>query len=296
MKISVMREFVRLAANRNYSKTAEELFIAQSALSRHMVSLEGELNVKLINRDRNAFELTPAGEIVLEEFKKILESHEKMLDKIARQDEVESGELHLGYLYYDADNYVSRIRDVFRKRYPQVKLVLHAYQPAQLESELLSGKIDAAFSYGVAGISRRDIEYLSFLKIPFSLIYDKIHRFSSLKDISISDLDGEKLLRPAIPLEINHVGHQLEQMLQKGGARISEWVPIDNFDEVPWLMQETGAIYISPMVNSRAYGSSTEFRFLLPDVYSTDVSAVWLKNQQNPAVKLLCTAIRICYP
>ena len=63
MKFSIMREFVRLAAIRNYSKTAEELYMAQSALSRHMASLEEELNVKLIDRTRNSFELTPMGEI-----------------------------------------------------------------------------------------------------------------------------------------------------------------------------------------------------------------------------------------
>ena len=69
MKLSIMREFVRLAAVRNYSRTAEELYMAQSALSRHMTSLEEELNVKLIDRSRNSFALTPMGEIALEGFR-----------------------------------------------------------------------------------------------------------------------------------------------------------------------------------------------------------------------------------
>ncbi|HII79716.1 MAG TPA: LysR family transcriptional regulator, partial [Methanosarcina sp.] len=76
MKLNIMREFVRLSATRNYSKTADELYIAQSALSRHMSALEDELNVKLIDRTRNSFELTPMGKIVLEDFKKILKNYE----------------------------------------------------------------------------------------------------------------------------------------------------------------------------------------------------------------------------
>ena len=88
MKLSVMREFVRLAASRNYSRTAEELYIAQSALSRHMTALEKELNTQLINRTRNSFELTPMGEIALEGFQKILEDYEAMLDNMSRQAEI----------------------------------------------------------------------------------------------------------------------------------------------------------------------------------------------------------------
>ena len=296
MKTNVMQEFVRLAANKNYSKTAEELFIAQSALSRHIAAMEEELHVKLINRDRNSFELTPAGKIVLEEFQRILENYEKMLEKIARLEEIESGELRLGYLYYDADYYVSRIRDMFRKSFPGIKLILLAYQPVQLEEELLAGKLDAALLYGVSGTSCREVDYMPFLKLPCSLFYHSSHRLSSLKDIAVSDLDGEKLLCPERPFKINHVRDMTEQMLRKGGARISEYIPVGNYDEVPWILEETGGIYISPMVNASPYGRNTEHRFLLPDVYTTDISVVWLRQKTDPSVRLLCKAIKICYP
>ena len=36
MKISHIREFLLLVSNRNFSKTAEQLYMAQSALSRHI--------------------------------------------------------------------------------------------------------------------------------------------------------------------------------------------------------------------------------------------------------------------
>ena len=66
MKISIMREFVRLVETQNFTRVAEDLYIAQSVLSRHMAQLEDELRVKLIHRTRNSFELTPAGKVVQE--------------------------------------------------------------------------------------------------------------------------------------------------------------------------------------------------------------------------------------
>lgn len=191
---------------------------------------------------------------------------------------------------------MSKIREVFLQRYPNVKLTLLSYQPAQLEADLLNGKLDAAIIYGVNDCPRQDIQHLPFLKLPYSLIDNKNHRLAQIRDLQISDLDGEKLLAPEAEFPINHAGIRMKRMLENGGARISEFISIHNYAEVPWMLKETGAIYISPMANNHAYGSSTEYRFLQPDLYHTDVSLVWRTNQQNPALNLLCSAIKICYP
>ena len=55
MKLNHMREFVVLAENKNYTVTAEELYITQSALSRHINSMDEELGVQLINISKNSF-------------------------------------------------------------------------------------------------------------------------------------------------------------------------------------------------------------------------------------------------
>ena len=62
MKINHIREFLLLVSNRNFSKTAEQLYMAQSALSRHISSMEDELGVQLISRSTTTFSLTEEGE------------------------------------------------------------------------------------------------------------------------------------------------------------------------------------------------------------------------------------------
>lgn len=83
MKLDTMQEFLLLSVNRNFSKTAEELYMAQSALSRHVAALEQELGVQLIHRTHNTFELTHAGEIVAQEFKRMLDGYQTMLRRLA---------------------------------------------------------------------------------------------------------------------------------------------------------------------------------------------------------------------
>lgn len=294
MKLSIMREFVRLAETQNFTRAAEDLYIAQPVLSRHMAQLEDELRVKLMNRTRNSFELTPAGKVAQEEFQKILDSYAATLDTLSRLDAAEPGELHLGFLYYDRDYYVAKIREVLRQRYPNVKLVLHSYQSAQLERDLLDGKLDAAIIYGAKSCTRRDVKTLPFLQIPYWLIVDESHRLASKESIEIRDLDGEALLYPSEKLELCRCEKMLMAAFEAEAVHVSGIIPIDNFDEVSWLLADTGGVYISPMANPKAYAGDTVC-LPMPESLCSDVSLVWRADNKNPAVNLLCSAIKICY-
>ncbi|OEZ58023.1 HTH-type transcriptional regulator BenM [Duganella sp. HH105] len=57
----------------SYSRAAEKLYIAQSALSRQIKELEEELQTQLLTRDSRHIELTPAGQLFFERSKRILD-------------------------------------------------------------------------------------------------------------------------------------------------------------------------------------------------------------------------------
>lgn len=296
MKMSVIREYVHLAQSKNFTRTAEEFYIAQSALSRHIAGLESELGVKLINRDRNHFKLTPAGEMTLEEFQKILATYEGLVEKLSEQDREIEGALNLGFLYYDRDYYVTQICKCFFERYPKIYLKTHSGQPQELEEMLFSGQCDAVIDYGATTCERTDIEALPFLKISYYLIYNVDHRFASQETLTSADFVDEMLMVPARPLALNGTSKVLDKVFRENGIRFAGTVPILNFDEVPLVMAETDAIYLSPMANPKAYGPDTASRDFMPDALSCDVSLIWRKDNDNPAIPLLGKAIRSCYP
>src|SRR6188472_2303403 len=57
-----LRAFAAVARQRSFSRAAEELYVTQPAVSKHVASLEAELGKQLVVRDRKALALTPAGE------------------------------------------------------------------------------------------------------------------------------------------------------------------------------------------------------------------------------------------
>ncbi len=83
MTIQDITCFLTLAENLNYTKTAEELFISQPAVTRHINSLEDELGIMLFDRSvKRSISLTEAGKIYLKGLKKCNDIYENTLSAI----------------------------------------------------------------------------------------------------------------------------------------------------------------------------------------------------------------------
>src|SRR5919198_3889516 len=59
-----LRAFAAVARDGSFSRAAERLYVSQPAVSKHVASLEAELGVQLIVRDRTGARLTPTGQML----------------------------------------------------------------------------------------------------------------------------------------------------------------------------------------------------------------------------------------
>lgn len=80
MDIERLREFCILADHSNYTRAARFLNMSQSALSKHIASLEAELRIPLFVRNTTQIALTPQGQIALNAAKVLLADFEKLKD------------------------------------------------------------------------------------------------------------------------------------------------------------------------------------------------------------------------
>jgi len=81
ISIKQFRYFVEIVDAGSYSRAAEKLYVAQSALSRQIKELENEVQALLLTRDARHIELTPAGQVFYERSKRILAD----IDETVRQ-------------------------------------------------------------------------------------------------------------------------------------------------------------------------------------------------------------------
>ena len=77
MELQQLKYFCEVAKREHVTRTAEKLFVSQSAISRAVTQLEGELGVPLFYRQGRAVVLSPYGRLFLEHVTQALSIYEK---------------------------------------------------------------------------------------------------------------------------------------------------------------------------------------------------------------------------
>ncbi|QID16219.1 LysR family transcriptional regulator [Nitrogeniibacter mangrovi] len=146
MDLRQLRYFVAVAEEANIGRAAARLHISQPPLTRQIQQLEADLGVVLFNRTPKGMELTPAGELFLDEARNIQALVEQATERTQR-----AGQGRLGRL--DVAIFGSAILDVipevlleFRTRYPDVNVVLHTMTKAEQMEALRQKRINVAFN------------------------------------------------------------------------------------------------------------------------------------------------------
>lgn len=85
MKTETLYEFLVLSKTLNYSKAAENLYISQSVLSKHIQEMEKELGTKLLFRSTHEVSLTQAGMILAQKQRSLLNSAIQLHDVFKRK-------------------------------------------------------------------------------------------------------------------------------------------------------------------------------------------------------------------
>jgi DNA-binding transcriptional LysR family regulator len=146
MELRHLKAFVVAADLQHFSRAAEQLGIAQPALSQLMRTLETELGLALFRRENRSVALTAAGMAFLPHARQSIESSELASAAARRARRGEVGEINIGYhsALFEA-NLPQLLRHYF-STFPEVKLSLvDAGIREQLEM-LLDHKLDLAFA------------------------------------------------------------------------------------------------------------------------------------------------------
>ena len=82
MNINKLEIFLTLARTLNFTKTAQELYISQTAVSQQIRALEEELDCELFTRSSRSVRLTEAGRALQVHAESFLGKYQEMLDAV----------------------------------------------------------------------------------------------------------------------------------------------------------------------------------------------------------------------
>ncbi|HZL09617.1 MAG TPA: selenium metabolism-associated LysR family transcriptional regulator [Prolixibacteraceae bacterium] len=153
--------FQSVARNLSFTKAANEMFITQPAISKHIKELESEFEVKLFNRIGNKISLTPAGCILRSYADHISTLHNEMKFELSQLTSNPEGNLRIGASTTIAQYVIPLILAKFNDRYPEIKLSLVNGNTEYIEQQLLANTIDIGIVEGKP--NNPDIRYSPFL-------------------------------------------------------------------------------------------------------------------------------------
>lgn len=135
---------IALAQARNFSQAAQILNITQPALSKQIISLESDLNIKLFDRNATPIKLTPAGEHFIQVAKELLYKEDQLLRTMDRFRSGQAGRLTIGISPFRSLYLIPQIVKQIRDRFPNVQVCLHEVSSDRLRQDAAEGKFDFA--------------------------------------------------------------------------------------------------------------------------------------------------------
>ncbi len=144
MNVRQLKYAITLSETRNFSQAAEQLGVSQPTLSKQIIALEHELNLKLFDRNKTPLELTPAGEFFVGKARELVYAEDQLEKTLAQFRTGENGKLTIGVTPFRSMSMMPELVKKIKLRYPGVKVVLHEAGASQLRKDAVEGKFDFA--------------------------------------------------------------------------------------------------------------------------------------------------------
>lgn len=145
IEIRHLRYFLAVAQERNFTRAAERLNMAQPPLSRQIQQLEAELGVTLFDRDSRPLSLTPGGTLFREQALQVVRHMDEMQGMMKRFVAAERPRFVIGFVPSIIYARLPRIIRGFREAAPGVDLSLVEMMSLEQIAALKEGRIDAGF-------------------------------------------------------------------------------------------------------------------------------------------------------
>jgi LysR family nitrogen assimilation transcriptional regulator len=236
-----LRYFARVVELGSFMRAAEDLSIAQSALSHHVASLEEELRVRLLDRHSRGVTPTEAGNALLKRARAILLEFDGIRADVRSLEQFPSGDVSIASLAAVAHILGPILLERFRLEMPQIRLVIREALPAQVNDWLVNGRTDFAIQYTVDASGA--IEGIPFLR-------DKIHVIGS-KKLPALPAEGVSLKQlETLPLVLtsswHHIRRDLERAFHENNIRVKVLAEVDSIAIVKELVARGYAYALLP--------------------------------------------------
>lgn len=241
MQLMLFKVFSDLAETASFSQAAERNKITQSAVSQQVKALEKRFGVRLIERGKKSFALTPEGRVFLSAAREVLSVINGLDARLRELKEEVRGELRLAAVFSVGLHELPPFTRQFVHLYPQVKLRVDYLRSAEVYAAVLSGRAEAGLvAYPTA---RRGLDAEILWRDRLMLACGPTHRLARRRRVLLEELGGERFIAFAADLPTRKA---LDEALRQAKVSTRREREFDNIETVKRMLEIEGAVSILP--------------------------------------------------
>lgn len=203
MDLKQLRFFLEIADSEGFTRAAEKLHIAQSALSISIRKLEDELGVVLFNRRERKVSLTAEGEVLALHAREILQGVAKARQDIEDLRGLLKGEVKVGLTPMLSSFFFPRIISSFKQSHPGLQISVDGDSAWNIQRKVDSGDLDMGI---IVGAVPEELDHHHLVRAEVVACVHRSHPWAGAKKLPLRQLLGE-------PLVLFKEGYHLREMI-----------------------------------------------------------------------------------
>jgi len=241
MHLETLKVFCDVVETRSFSAAASQNFVTQSAVSQQVRMLEDRWGRRLLERARGNVQLTPAGEILYQASKEIVQRFREMEGELRAASKVISGPVRVATVHSVGLYELSASLKRYLKAFPQVQLNLEYARSNKIYEDALRGQIDLGI---VAFPNRRaGITIIPFRQDRLVLVTPPGHPLARHRSVAVRKLSGEALVgfERDIPTR-----KETDRVLRRHRVDVRYVMELDNIETIKRVVEIGHGVAILP--------------------------------------------------
>ena len=271
------RYFIAVAESGSVAAASRMLSIAQSALTKSLLELEGEIGSTLFERSSRGMTLTPQGHRFLGSARKVIGSVADALRLHASEPAALGGMLSLGVTSLVAGYYLSELFSRFRRNNPQVEVFVTEDTPQFLEHLLINGELDVAIMVSNVLSEPQAMVSETLARSPNRVWMASNHALSARDEITLADCAG----CDQIVLEADRIDELMTGVWARHQLKPRVILRTSSLEAVRSLVGAGAGIAVLPDILYRPWTLDAEHvdvRPLRDEIPTVDVGLVWRRG------------------
>ncbi|WML49182.1 LysR family transcriptional regulator [Neobacillus sp. PS3-34] len=268
--------FLTVVETGSFTKAGEKLGLSQSGVSHNISTLETELGIVLLRRNRNGITLTDAGERVLPHIRQIIH-HGKLLEQEAALIQgIEVGSIKIGTFPSFSSRILPGLIRNFINKYPGIQIELYEGGYDEIKDWIASGTIDIGF----LTLPSREFETIPLFKDELLVLVPESHRLNTMKVIQVKSMQNESFIMPKAGCDA-----LIKGLLRENNVQPHVIFEIKDNHTIISMVQEGLGITIIPEMVLPKNISNTKVIPLETELYREIGIAIKSIKQASPSVK-----------